>query len=404
MSSASLAKFDIAIVGAGLVGATLAVALGRAGFRTALIDRAEPAELPVGSTDERTVALSVASERLLKKLDLWPAVAARGLGSYEKMQVWDAAGYGSVTFAAAELGLPALGHIVENLSVQRAAWQAVRLLPNTELICPAVVEKFSVNANDATLQLEGGIALSAHLVISAEGGNSLLRDQLEIGVYRRDYEQRGIVANVKTEKGHQNTAWQRFLPTGPLAFLPLASGQSSIVWSLDNAAADKMMSLDDEAFSSQLTEALDGKLGRCELASRRLQFPLKALLAEQYVAERFALVGDSAHAVHPLAGQGANLGLLDVASLVDVLVTARQQQRDIGALPVLRRYQRWRKGENATMLLALDGLKHLFGAPQPAWSRLRSVGMNMVDIVQPMRIRFARHAAGIGGDVPPLSR
>lgn len=398
-----MTNVDVAIVGGGLAGAVLAVGLGREGFKVALVDKTEPAQPPQGGNDLRTVALSLASESILSKLGLWPAVMQRPAGAYHRMHVWDAAGYGSITFNAADIAADKLGSIVENSQLQTVAWQALKLLPTVQLFCPAEVAELEVGDNAATLRLSTGEVIAASLVVSAEGGSSQLRERMEIGTYQRDYGQRGIVANIKTSQPHQSTAWQRFLPTGPLAFLPLADeNSSSIVWSTSDY--ERLMALDNAQFAIELEAAFGSRLGRCEVVGEKASFPLQARLAEKTVRHRFALVGDSAHVVHPLAGQGGNLSLLDVAALIDVLSAAKAKQRDIGSEAVLRRYQRWRETESAAMLLAFDGLKHLYGSESPLLSRVRSIGLNLVDAAKPLRLRFARHAAGVEGDLPSLAK
>lgn len=403
MSRDGSGSIDVAIVGGGLAGAVLAVGLGREGFNVVLIDKDKPAPPPAVGNDLRTVALSLASQRILQRLALWPAVMQRPAGHYRHMHVWDAAGYGSISFAAEDVGAERLGSIVENSQLLSAAWQMLEHLPSVEVRCPAEVTGLTISDSAATISLIGGETLCASLVVSAEGGNSQLRELMEIGSYQRDYGQRGIVANIKTTQPHQNTAWQRFLPTGPLAFLPLADEHtSSIVWSSSDHL--RLMALDKSSFEAELASAFGRKLGECELVGERASFPLQAKLAEKTIKHRFALVGDAAHVVHPLAGQGGNLSLLDVAALIDVLVEARAKKRDIGATTVLRRYQRWRAGENAAMLLSFDGLKHLYGDERPLVARLRSIGLNLVDAAKPLRLRFARHAAGVEGDLPSLAR
>ena len=407
MSQGDSAVCDVAIVGGGLAGAVLAVGLGREGFKVVLIDKARPVPPPADGNDLRTVALSLASQRILQRLALWPAVMQRPAGHYRHMHVWDAAGYGSISFAAGDIGAERLGSIVENSQLLAAAWQMLEHLPAVQVRCPAEVTGLSIADSAATLSLVDGGAvdqtITATLVVSAEGGNSQLRELMEIGSYQRDYGQRGIVANIKTTQTHQNTAWQRFLSTGPLAFLPLADEHtSSIVWS--SSDHQRLMALDKRSFETELATAFGSKLGDCELLGDRASFPLQAKLAEKTIKHRFALVGDAAHVVHPLAGQGGNLSLLDVAALIDVLVEAKSKKRDIGATTVLRRYQRWRAGENAAMLLSFDGLKHLYGNDRPLVSRLRTIGLNPVDAAKLLRLRFARHAAGVEGDLPSLAR
>jgi 2-polyprenylphenol 6-hydroxylase len=393
---------DVAIVGAGMVGTTLAVALQRAGFDVALIEAAPPAPYdPESDYDLRVSALSAASQRLFERLGIWPAIAAGRISPYREMHVWDAGGAGLLHFDAAELGLPELGHIVENNLIQGAAWQA---LDTVSVYCPARLAALEPVADGYRLMLERGESLQARLVVGADGAESRVRELAGIGCSGWSYAQQGIVCNVATEKSHRHTAWQRFLPTGPLAFLPLADGRCSIVWSADAAEAGALMQLDDEAFKARLGEAFGGELGAVMALGRRAAFPLRMLHADRYVQPRLALVGDAAHVIHPLAGQGVNLGLLDVAALVEVLAQAKREDRDIGGLRVLQKYERWRRGDNLLMTAATDGLKRLFGSRNPLLAFARSRGLGVVNAVTPLKNLFIRHAMGIAGDLPPLVR
>ncbi len=393
---------EIAIVGAGMVGTTLAVALARAGFDVALIEAAPPAPYdPASDYDLRVSALSAASQRLFARLGIWPAIAAGRISPYREMQVWDAGGAGILHFDAAELGLPELGHIVENSLIQSAAWQA---LDRVRRYCPARLRALEPAADGCRLLLEDGGALEAQLVVGADGAESRVRELAGIGCSGWSYAQQGIVCNVATEQPHRHTAWQRFLPTGPLAFLPLADGRCSIVWSVDAAEAGTLMALDDEAFRRRLGEAFGGELGAITAVSRRAAFPLRMLHAQRYVQPRLALVGDAAHVIHPLAGQGVNLGLLDTAALAEVLNAAKREGRDLGDLRVLQQYERWRRGDNLLMTAATDGLKRLFGSRNPLLAFARNRGLGVVNAVTPLKNLFIRHAMGIAGDMPPLVR
>ncbi|HXG29225.1 MAG TPA: UbiH/UbiF/VisC/COQ6 family ubiquinone biosynthesis hydroxylase [Nevskiales bacterium] len=393
---------DVAIVGAGMVGTPLAVALQRAGFDVALIEASPPAHYdPKSDYDLRVSALSAASQRLLERLGIWPVIAAGRISPYREMQVWDSRGAGVLHFDAAELGLPQLGHIVENSLIQHAAWQA---LDRVSVYCPARLLALELGGDGYRLVFEGRDAIEAGLVVGADGAESRVRELAGIGCSGWSYAQQGIVCNVATEKPHRHTAWQRFLPTGPLAFLPLADGRCSIVWSADAAEAAALLALDDEAFRQRLAEAFGGELGEVTMVSRRAAFPLRMLHADRYVQSRLALVGDAAHVIHPLAGQGVNLGLLDVAALVEVLAQARREGRDIGELRVLQKYERWRRGDNLLMTAATDGLKRLFGSRNPLLAFARSRGLGMVNAITPLKNLLIRHAMGIAGDLPPLVR
>jgi 2-octaprenylphenol hydroxylase len=395
-------KHDVAIVGAGMVGTTLAVALHRAGFDVALVEAGQPVHYdPKDDYDLRVSALSAASQRLLQRLAIWPAIAAGRISPYREMHVWDSTGHGLLHFDAAELGLPELGHIVENHLIQHAAWNA---LDTVSVYCPARLAGLDLQADGYHLTLQGQNAIEARLVVGADGADSRVRDLVGIGTGGWAYEQRGIVCNVSTEKPHRHTAWQRFLPTGPLAFLPLADGRCSIVWSADVAESEALMKLEDVAFRTRLDEAFGGELGAITGLSQRAAFPLRLLHADRYVQPHLALVGDAAHVIHPLAGQGVNLGLLDVAALVEVLSEAKSQDRDIGELRVLERYERWRRGDNLVMTAATDGLKRLFGSTNPVLKFVRNHGLGVVNATTPLKNLFIRQAMGLAGDLPALVR
>jgi 2-octaprenylphenol hydroxylase len=397
--------FDIAIVGGGAVGAALACALANAGFTLALIDAHSPAAYdPKAEVDLRVFALSMASRRILEKLGAWDAVAAARCSPYREMQVWDAGGKGSVHFDSADLGQPELGYIVENSLLQHALWARLRNNAKVSLIHPAKAAALALEDAGAVLDLDNGRRLKVRLVVAADGAASATRALAGIQVHDAPYGQRAVVAHVRTAAPHQMTAWQRFLPAGPVAFLPLADGRVSVVWSADEREAERLLGLDDAGFCTALTQASAAKLGPVLETTRRLAFPLQRLHAREYVRGRFALVGDAAHAVHPLAGQGVNLGLLDAAALAEVIAAAARSGRDVGDLGVLRRYERWRKGDNLAMISALDGFKRLFGNENAAISMLRNAGLRAVDRFTPLKHAFVRRAMGLSGDLPVLAR
>lgn len=397
-----LLKHDIAIVGAGMVGTTLAVALHQAGFDVALIEAGHAIQYdPAADYDLRVSALSAASQRLFERLQIWPAIAAGRISPYREMHVWDSGGHGMLHFDAAELGLPELGHIVENNLIQHAAWQA---LDSVSVYCPTSLISMESLEEGYRLMLDWQEPIEARLVVGADGAESRVRQLAGIGTTGWAYDQRGIVCNVRTHKPHRLTAWQRFLPTGPLAFLPLANGRCSIVWSCALDAASALMQLEDAAFMARLGEAFGDELGTITEISPRAAFPLRMLHADTYVKSNLAIVGDAAHVVHPLAGQGVNLGLMDVAVLVEVLSSGRRDGRDIGELRLLQRYERARRGDNLAMTAATDGLKRLFGSRHPLLRFARNHGLGVVNATAPLKNLLIRHAMGLAGDLPPLVR
>lgn len=398
--------FDIVIIGGGMVGAVLAVALDRAGFRVGLVEaRRPPAFDASGDYDLRVSAIAPGPRRLLENLGLWESIAARRVSPYRGMRVWDAGGKALLEFEHTALGLPELGHIVENNLVVDAAWAA---LGGVRLFCPAMLESLTVTADAATVTLDDGRRLSAALVVGAEGANSPVRRSAGIPTVGWPYRQRCTVGSVTPEKPHRAIAWQRFTPTGPVAFLPLADGRCSLAWHTDDPLADELAELDDAAFCKRLTEASGGALGEIRAVGSRAAFPLRVQHAADYVRERIALVGDAAHVVHPMAGQGVNLGLLDVATLADVLERGREEGRDPGDAALLRRYQRPRKTENLAMLAATDVFKHLFGSRHPLPAFLRDRAIAAADGLAPVKRTLMRHATGLapppGGELPRLLR
>lgn len=392
-------ELDVIVVGAGIAGSAMALALVRAGFDVALVETRAPAAWQVADeVDARVVALAADAVGLLEDLGVWNEVAAARASPYRRMRVWDALAPGELEFDAADRGEAALGWIVENRLLQHVLWQALsapsaRANP-ARLLCPAEVVEVENESAGVTVGLADGTRLRARLLIAADGAASPIRDRLGIATRDRDYGQRAIVAHVGTERGHEATAWQRFQPGGPLAFLPLADGRSSIVWSLQSAQAERLLALDDDAFCGELGCALDFRLGAITSVTRRFAFPLRMRLAERYVAGRCVLIGDAAHAVHPLAGQGLNLGLRDVASLRAQLARARQRGSDPGAAHVLRRYERERRSENTLAARGLDLIERSYGSDFMPLGGLRALALATANRLPPLKRMLGDAAAG----------
>lgn len=388
-------ELDAIVVGGGAIGAALALGLARDGLDVVLVEaRAPKAWRASDDVDLRVVALAADARTLFEDLGVWPAIAGARVGPYRRMRVWDAQAPGELAFDAAENGEAALGWIVENALIQHALWNAIGAAPNVRLLCPAEVAAVENDASGVTATLADGTRLRARVLVAADGAESPLRRALGIECDERDYAQRAVVANVATMRPHENTAWQRFLPGGPLAFLPLADGRSSIVWSLPQGEAARVLALDDAAFRAELGAAFDFRLGEIASSTPRAAFPLRMRLAKRYVAGRSVLAGDAAHVVHPLAGQGMNLGFRDVACLRRVLRAASGRGGDIGAAHVLRRYERERRSENAMAARGLDAIERLFAATDPLIPQLRAGGLALVDRIAPLKHLFADIAAG----------
>jgi 2-octaprenyl-3-methyl-6-methoxy-1,4-benzoquinol hydroxylase/2-octaprenylphenol hydroxylase len=378
-----------------MVGAAAALALARAGLGTALLEARAPTVWSVESeVDLRVVGLAPSSIALLDEMDVWASIRDARSGPYAHMHVWDAENGAAIDFDAAAEGRDRLGYIVENNLVQWTLWQALDAA-GVRRLCPAEVKGFEAREDRIQLELADGATLAASVLVAADGAASPLRRLAGIGTRGRDYAQRAVVAHVATERPHEQTAWQRFLPGGPLALLPLADGRSSIVWSLPEAEAQRVLALDGQAFLDELGLASDFRLGRVLASTPRAAFPLKLQLAERYQADRFVLLGDAAHAVHPLAGQGVNLGLRDVAELRDTLLAARNAGRDIGAAHVLRRYARRRRSADTLDALGFDALARVYAWQSPALVAARGVGVRLLDRATSLKRRLSGHAAGL---------
>lgn len=400
-------EVEVAIVGAGAVGACVAALLvaepGVPPAAIALLEREAPdAWTENREPDLRVWALSRASERILASAGAWERIRAARASAYERMRVWPARerprGPGGLSFDAAELGEPDLGHIVEQRLVQTALLEAFAARGGR--LHRGSLRDLRFERDAVWLETEEG-AIRARLVVGADGARSRVRELAGLEATIEEYGQAAIVANVRTEKPHERTAWQRFLEPGTLALLPLASGESSIVWSVPAATAARLLAASVADFEAELTAASDRVLGSIALASARLSFPLQRLSAGRYVLERCALIGDAAHVVHPLAGQGVNLGLLDAAALVEALSRAHAEREDPGALRVLRGYERSRKGANELMAAAMSALNtFLAGGSNDPLSRLAQQGLGLVDRSGALKRFFMERALGLAGELP----
>jgi 2-polyprenylphenol 6-hydroxylase len=404
LNQLSQTSSDLLIVGGGMVGSALGCAMAEAGFDVSLLEMREPQRSwPADEVDLRVSALTRASQRILENLQVWARMTEMHVSPYSQMEVWDAGGNGRIHFNAADIGEANLGHIVENRVTQLALWERLESLPNVQLYFPESVQELYLGAVPEVI-LQNGQRLHAQLVVAADGRDSQIRQMADIATQGWDYDQHAIVATIKPEKFHQQTAWQRFMKTGPLAFLPIDDGRCSIVWSTSPSHADKLMALDDAAFCQALTQASESVLGEIQGIGPRGVFPLRLEHAERYIGPGLALIGDAAHAMHPLAGQGVNLGLMDAMTLADVLVDARKAGRKIGSVANLRRYERARKGSNIAMLGAMDGFKRLFSNDVIPLKLLRNLGLNLADRSGFLKQQLVRRAMGLAGERPRLAR
>lgn len=401
--------FDILIAGGGLVGAGLAALLGShaptAGLRIAVLEpRPSRFPDPAEPWDLRVSALSRASQRLLERAGAWPAILARGATPYQGMVVWeehdDANGPGALRFDAAALGEPDLGHIVENRAVQAALLD--RAVAAGTTVLRTGIADLTAGAEAACVTTSDGRQLTAALVVAADGSDSTVRRLAGIATRGWDYGQEAVVAQLTASRPHRHTAWQRFLAAGPLALLPLADGDVSLVWSTTPGQAGELAGLDDASFGARVTEASAGVLGALQPRSGRARFPLRLMHALAYSAPRVVLAGDAAHGVHPLAGQGVNLGFLDCAALAQLLGEEVPQGADPGDAALLRRYERWRKADNLPAMLFMDGLQRLFCNDDPLLSRARRAGLGLVNRALPLKRSLMARALGLSGEVPRL--
>jgi 2-octaprenylphenol hydroxylase len=406
--------FDVLVVGGGPVGACLGalLATGAAGapgarsLSVAVLEPRPPAALPADAALEtRVVALSRASERLLRSAGAWPGIAGPRLSAYERMRIWHESvapdSESVLVFDAADVGEANLGYIVENRLLQGALLEAFTRAGGQLERSP--LESLEITDECVRVGTPAG-TLEARLIVGADGAQSAVRVRSGLTVESSGYRQTAIVASVATAHPHGATAWQRFMSDGTLAFLPLADGTSSIVWSADEERAARLLALSAQEFAGELDGGSDLALGATRLVSERTSFALRRLSAQRYVAQRVALTGDAAHVVHPLAGQGVNLGLLDAATLAQLLADAAAVGEDPGALGVLRRYERWRKSEVAVMSSAIEAFDRLLAHGSGPLARLAQQGLSWVNRAPELRRLFIRRALGVSGELPRAAR
>lgn len=392
--------FDVIILGGGLVGLTAVNLCAQQGFSVALVERQEPRlTWDDNHFDIRCSAISKASQRLFQEIGVWDLMVKERVSAYQRMHVWDALGFGEITFDAAEVGEPDLGHIIENRVMQKALWMQAKQNTNVHFFVPATPLALHIEPEYACLTLNNQTKLKAKLIIGADGGHSWLREHLHIALKQHDYQQNALVATVRTELSHQHTAWQRFLPEGPLAFLPLnnkeKSNLSSIVWTSTTEKTKVLMSLTEENFCKELAHAFDYRLGAILAVAERRDFSLSRMHAKHYIDARVALIGDAIHVIHPLAGQGVNLGLSDAQKLVQTISLAKKCESDIGTSLILRKYERARKGQILSTLIAMDFFNQAFTRVDTLALGLRSMGLNFVDKTPFLKKKMMLQAMGL---------
>ena len=401
MGSATQTSYDVIIVGAGMVGASAACLLAQThpNLTVALVEAQLSTPFNPQQFDPRVAAITEKSRLLLERCGLWQAVVDKRTSPYLAMDVWDAEGTGRIEFDCDNIHQPNLGHIVENAVLVDCLLTEVERLPNVDFYCPVKIASYLADDDHATVELVDGNRLETRLLVAADGANSKIRQHFQFSTKEWDYGHQAIVTTITTERPHQQIARQRFMPTGPLALLPLNNQgdlhQCSIVWSQETQEANHLMALDDQQFCLRLAAASEYCLGQVTDVEQRFAIPLRQRHAIDYAIHRVALLGDAAHSIHPLAGQGANLGFADVEVLVDEVSRALTRGVDIGDISVLRRYQRRRKPDNLATMAAMEGFKRLFAADQLPLRLLRNLGMSTLNQQAAIKNALIKRAMGI---------
>jgi 2-octaprenyl-6-methoxyphenol hydroxylase len=405
---ASPAEVDLAVVGGGLVGASLALALAPLGLRVALIEAVLPGsgeQQP--SFDERTTALANGTVRVFEALQVWSRME-REAAPIRRIHVSEQGRFGSARIDAAEQGLASLGYVVPNRVIGAALWEGLSRTPSVQVIAPAMVVAAQLQPDARVLQIESGgrtTALRARLVVAADGAGSLLREQAGVGVQRVEYQQTAIIATVTTQRFHDHVAYERFTPEGPIAVLPLQDGRCGIVWARKPAEAARLLELPDDEFLAGFQAAFGLRLGRFLRVGQRRGYELTLSRAASHVAERLCVVGNAAQGLHPIAGQGFNLGLRDAVSLAEVLADGiAAGATDVGDPKLLDAYARWRAEDQHRIVAFTDGLVRLFATPLGAVRGLRSAALLAFDAFPPAKSALARLSVGAAGRIPRLAR
>jgi len=397
-------RVDVLVVGGGMVGLTFACALKDSGLRVVVIERSEAAVFDSLGMDCRVSSIALGNQQILEGLGVWQYLIDDAQ-AVSCMKIWDDQHAGGIRFDADELGdhgqhHGAMSYLLENSRLQAALKTTLMQYDNIDYICPASLTDVTWLHDEVQVQLDDGRKFAAPLIVGADGGRSWLREQADIGVYSRDYKQKGIVANIRPLMNHHSTAFQRFTPSGPLAVLPIKDGLCSIVWSQFNDDVERLMDLDDIGFLEELNLTFGPVLGRIEEVGKRAAFPLQAQLAMHVVRPRLALIGDAAHSVHPLAGLGVNLGLRDAMVLAQEIVDAKKYGDDWGDMSVLKRYMKLRMPDVLSVMASMEGFHRVFTSTLPGMPMLRGVGMKALGNVGVIKSLLMKNSTGLSLPVP----
>ncbi len=400
-----MTQSDITIVGGGLIGLSSACLLARQGLQIDLIEATTPPPWDQHKISNRVSAINIATRNLLDSIGIWQSISDRRVTSYRRMQVWDSHSEARIEFDSREYAQAQLGWIVENNLITQTMLERLQQNYNVRIHFDSSVETVEAKEDSIKVGLSPvGTQITSGLIIAADGGHSKIRELVGIETRQESFHQDALVTTVRCEKFHQNTAFQCFTPTGPVAMLPLHDNHCSLVWSCDQTQSDYLMALDQANFNAELEQLFKQQLGALHILDQPLHFPLHNRHASSYIAPRVALVGDAAHVTHPLAGLGANIGLLDAAALAQTIEHATSRGKALGGQGVLRRYERWRKGENSLVLTAMKTFKNVFGSSNQTVRQLRHQGFSIANSFYPLKKELASYAMGLSGDLPVVCR